>query len=210
METELRLLSRALPGVYEEVGAQLQEQALRQARELYVGLVGFVHKHESAEGMLPTLARAQANGVRCDAAADEPQPPPQEAGGGADIDWGEPEADNDGGGGGGGGDIDWGIETEAAGGADIDWGVEAEPAAGEIDWGEGAGFEITPTETGYESGVVDLSAPSQRRQAATISLASALHSSKRASNLVANRQLVDELMELEAFLQTRVGEMGER
>ena len=146
VESELRLLSRALPGVYEEVGAQLQEQALRQARELYVGLVGFVHKHESAEGMLPTLARAQANGVRCDAAADEPQPPPQEAGGGADIDWGEPEADNDGGGGGGGGDIDWGIETEAAGGADIDWGVEAEPAAGEIDWGpEGAGFEITTT-----------------------------------------------------------------
>ena len=83
-------------------------------------------------------------------------------------------------------------------------------AAGEIDWGEGAGFEITTTETGYESGVVDLSAPSQRRQAATLAPASGSHASKRASDIVANRQLVDDLMELEAFLQTRVGEMGER
>jgi hypothetical protein len=190
VEVELRELSSQLPAVFAEVGELLVAADVVQARELYVDLVAYVHKlsAETARAMLPTLRRAQASGVRtgtggADGSAQAAEPV-------AEIDWGiedEPAAT--------GGtletaeaDIDWGIDVVQEPSADIDWGIDQDSAGTEGSAESDAinvGFEICAEGgAGGEEGAVDLSSPPQRAL------------------------LVNDLLELEAFLSVRVEEMG--
>ena len=200
VEAELREMSKRLPGVFAEVGKLLETPDVVQARELYVDLVAYVHKLSAEEtaAMLPTLARAHASGVQ-----SEPEPAGG-AGGGlsaeasdaeAEIDWGieaEPSAGDaaasDSGGGGAEADIDWGIGIDAVEEATIDWGIGGDDNDGGGGGGGGGGeLEITlesSGEGGGGGGPVELSSVAQRAQ------------------------LVNDLLELEAFLKVRVEEMG--
>lgn len=188
VEAELRELSSQLPSVFAEVGELLTTSDVVQARELYVDLATYVHKlpAEMAMATLPTLARAQRSGVRTDAGETNASAQAVEAA--AEIDWGiedEPatscstsECVE--------ADIDWGIDVVEESSGDIDWRIQQDSTGVDEDLKSGeSGFDISAEDTeGVDAGPVDLSSVPERAL------------------------LVNDLLELEAFLSVRVEEMG--
>ena len=82
-------------------------------------------------------------------------------------------------------DIDWGIDVVQEPSADIDWGIDQDDASAEGVVESNAGFENSAEgDAGGEEGTVDLSSAPQRAL------------------------LVNDLLELEAFLSVRVEEMA--
>eukprot|EP01043_Picozoa_sp_COSAG02_P023391 COSAG02_NODE_1248_length_13631_cov_11.854197_4_plen_340_part_00 len=187
VEAELRELSSQLPDVLAEVGELLAAADVVQARELYSDLVAYVHKlpADTVRAMLPTLGRAQTNGIKtgtggANASTKAAEPV-------AEIDWdiedepamasGTLESAEV--------DIDWGIDVVQEPSADIDWGIDQDDAGAEGVVESNAGFENSAEgDAGGEEGTVDLSSAPQRAL------------------------LVNDLLELEAFLSVRVEEMA--